>query len=511
MLVDVTSEIFGIKKEHNVISITLKDGEFKSGEINASDFIFSGTDKAALEKGMFIRSDDKKTVSIFGIEGLIGKDNKIIVKAKTQAKQATSVRVITSETGFTVNTNDITSNDKATLGLVGTSVISSNTEIVTVKLESDKVKITSVKVGKAIITVSEESKKATIEVIVVPDGTVIINDTIKYVAPDADQAAPTGLGSTAVTVAGNDGTITNVTAEMEYRIKGDGEFIAITGTEVTGLAAGTYEVRLAARTGFKVGATAEIAVADYVAPDAEQDAPTGLGSTAVTAAGNDGTITNVTALMEYRIKGDGEFTPITGTEVTGLTAGTYEVRLAAKSGFNAGATVEVVVAPYAMLKLVSEGKAIKLADDVSVIDAANLNYMTLRVQKAGGTADKAGSQIVINKTQLLGAFNTVGYTGIVDNAIKYVSENAVKNSSAIAMTGGLTMDLEIKDGYLLVKDTKMSPELFNAIKTNGVGDSNIATYAITVLSSEDKADKIARILLTAEGTIIEKLPKVTEE
>ena len=85
-------------------------------------------------------------------------------------------------------------------------------------------------------------------------------------------------------------------------------------------------------------------VAAYVAPNQDQAAPTGLDSTAVTATGNDGTITGVNSEMEYRLKDAADWTNVTGTEIMGLAAGTYEVRYAAKEGFNAGAVTEVPVA-----------------------------------------------------------------------------------------------------------------------------------------------------------------------
>jgi hypothetical protein len=49
--------------------------------------------------------------------------------------------------------------------------------------------------------------------------------------------------------------------------------------------------------------------------------------------------------MEYKLstEADTEYEPVTGEEITGLTAGTYQVRYAAKTGFNAGAAAVVVV------------------------------------------------------------------------------------------------------------------------------------------------------------------------
>ena len=60
---------------------------------------------------------------------------------------------------------------------------------------------------------------------------------------------------------------------------------------------------------------------------ASQNAPTGLvGEKTITAGGSDGKITGVNENMEYRKSGDSSYTACTGTEITGLSAGTYEVR-----------------------------------------------------------------------------------------------------------------------------------------------------------------------------------------
>ena len=60
----------------------------------------------------------------------------------------------------------------------------------------------------------------------------------------ASQNAPTGLvGEKTITAGGSDGKITGVNENMEYRKSGDSSYIDCTGKEITGLSAGTYEVR----------------------------------------------------------------------------------------------------------------------------------------------------------------------------------------------------------------------------------------------------------------------------
>ena len=68
--------------------------------------------------------------------------------------------------------------------------------------------------------------------------------TFNWEITKASQNAPTGLvGEKTITAGGSDGKITGVNVNMEYRKSGDSSYIACTGTEITGLSAGTYEVR----------------------------------------------------------------------------------------------------------------------------------------------------------------------------------------------------------------------------------------------------------------------------
>ena len=121
---------------------------------------------------------------------------------------------------------------------------------------------------------------------------------------NASQAAPTGLGKTDETVALNDGTITGVSTAMEYKLSTDATYIAITGTTVTGLAPGTYNVRYAAKANYNAGATANVTIAAYSAPpttyavtvSGSYAGTTGAGSYApsATVTINAGTRTNYT-------------------------------------------------------------------------------------------------------------------------------------------------------------------------------------------------------------------------
>ncbi|MEL1136226.1 leucine-rich repeat protein [Desulfitobacterium sp. THU1] len=194
-------------------------------------------------------------------------------------------------------------------------------------------------------TITDISGGTTYSIRTKGSGTVLASE-VYTITMNVAQAAPTGLAGVEPTTYGaNDGKITGTTTAMEYKLSTDDNFIPATDSEITGLAAGTYNVRYAAKTGFNAGATATVTVP--IGPNADQLAPIGLDAAAPTTyGGNDGKITGTTTAMEYKLSTDDNFIPATDTEITGLAAGTYNVRYAAQTGFNAGAAVTVTVPAY---------------------------------------------------------------------------------------------------------------------------------------------------------------------
>ncbi|GBG11238.1 putative metallophosphoesterase [Paenibacillus agaridevorans] len=84
----------------------------------------------------------------------------------------------------------------------------------------------------------------------------------------------------------------------------------------------------------------------------DQEAPAGLSGAAPTSSeNNDGKITGTSAEMEYRRAAGTNWTAATGNEITGLTPGTYQIRYAAKEGYNAGAEATVIVPAYSVFTL----------------------------------------------------------------------------------------------------------------------------------------------------------------
>lgn len=80
--------------------------------------------------------------------------------------------------------------------------------------------------------------------------------------------------------------------------------------------------------------------------------PSGLAGIApASSANNNGRITGTNSAQEYKRSGGADYTRVTGTEITGLTPGTYLVRYAAKFGYNGpvspGGSGNKVAVPYA--------------------------------------------------------------------------------------------------------------------------------------------------------------------
>ena len=119
--------------------------------------------------------------------------------------------------------------------------------------------------------------------------------------------APSGLTATAASAQNaNDGKITGVTTGMQYKGPNDTEFTNCSGTEIAGLAPGTYQVRTKWN-GNKLSSDATDVTVPY--KEAKPKAT-------FTADGADsGTLTNVSSGMQYSIDGGDTWVDISDTSV----------------------------------------------------------------------------------------------------------------------------------------------------------------------------------------------------
>jgi uncharacterized repeat protein (TIGR02543 family) len=235
-----------------------------------------------------------------------------------------------------------------------------------------------------------------------PDKEVVVPD-----GPIADQSAPTGLTSAAPsTYGGSDGSIFGVDDTMEWISTGSTYFNTVTGTTITGLSAGAYGVRYAARTGYNASPITRVDVLWG------QNAPIGLFSTAPsTYGGSDGSISGVDTTMEWKLSGADTYAAATGTTITGLSAGTYEVRYAAKTGYGASPDTEVVV---------SDGA---------------ISYYTVTFDKNGGDTDASPT----SRTGIISGGTTTLPTAPTKTGYAFVGWNTRANGSSTTFTGSTTV------------------------------------------------------------------------
>ena len=182
-----------------------------------------------------------------------------------------------------------------------------------------------------------------------PAGLVITNN--KFTMPDTNVAIkaifeedapplPTDPAKPSISVAG---TYTYNGSEHTATVSGyDPATMDISGNTATD--AGDYTVRVTSKTGKWADGSTEAVTAAWSIGKAAQEAPIGLNGVApTTEGGSDGKITGTDDTMEYRAAGETVYTPCTGSEITGLSAGTYDVRYRASKNLKAGDDAKVLV------------------------------------------------------------------------------------------------------------------------------------------------------------------------
>ena len=185
--------------------------------------------------------------------------------------------------------------------------------------------------------------------VVSPAGLVITNN--KFTMPDSNvevkaifeedaPPAPTDPAKPSISVTG---TYTYNGSAHTATVNGyDPSTMNITGN--TGTDAGDYTVSVTSKTGNWADGSTDAVNAEWSIGKATQEAPIGLiGVPPSTEDGSDGKITGTDDTMEYRAAGETVYTPCTGSEITGLSAGTYDVRYRASKNLKAGDDAKVLV------------------------------------------------------------------------------------------------------------------------------------------------------------------------
>lgn len=151
----------------------------------------------------------------------------------------------------------------------------------------------------------------------------------------------------------------------------------------------SYQANLTALTGKAAGnyaLPAEGLTCEFSIKNAAQDAPKVQAAAETVSGKRDGKITGVDATMEWRAKGTAEYQAVGegAAELTGLVAGTYEVRYQAKANYDASSATEVTVAagPKLVVALPSNQVGYALTSTATELDWHGTATLTMSIDSA---------------------------------------------------------------------------------------------------------------------------------
>ncbi|MEK5467963.1 S-layer homology domain-containing protein [Paenibacillus sp. FSL R7-0210] len=243
------------------------------------------------------------------------------------------------------------------------------------------------------------------------DGVTTTDSDAQVLSIPARQAAPMGVSVTDVTYNGaNDGTLQNLTVQMEYQMGNTGAWTEVTDTTITGLAPGTYYVRLKATSTDFASAIAQVTVhdSDAVIPAAPE----------VVADDLNNTIVGLNTSMEFSMD-DGPFVRYDGTNLPDLSGEhAVKVRVAASGSVPAGPATALT---FTTNVLIPAGDLAVSASDPG--GAESNGYTQIKVTPAPAEGHKLlyknfglGSIVVPNVGDLLTGYTLVGSEGLIPAA-----------------------------------------------------------------------------------------------
>ena len=259
-------------------------------------------------------------------------------------------------------------------------------------------------------------------------GTIVSSATATVEKADGP-AAPSVTPVACTNSSNNDGKITGVNTTMEYSAASDfSTKTACTGSEITGLANGTYYVRVAETTTHKAGAAATVIVPAYTSGTLGGSASiSGTAKydevlTAVTSS-----ITGNTGTFSYQWKRN-------GTDITSATNSTYKlveddigktITVAITSSVESGT---IVSSPTAAVEK-ANGPAAPAAFTLSfTLNSDGTTFTATIPTVAGGEYSFDGTNYSATNTKADCAANT-GYTGYVRIAATSTHEASTATSS----------------------------------------------------------------------------------
>ena len=269
---------------------------------------------------------------------------------------------------------------------------------------------------------------------------------------------------------------------------GSGYGYTVSGTDKE-TNAGNYTVTVTLADGFKWadGSGENSKTIQWSIASAEQSAPEGLAASAPTKWGkSDGKITGVTDAMEYADKKDAsEWTACTGTEITGIKAGTYYVRLKAKKNYNP-----------------SEAAEVKVPDGVNIVESITVSSSNhKKAYYIGEKLDVTGLEIKATMTDE----STQTLVVTADMVTGFDSSKAVDSQTLTITYEGQTATCEIT----VRERPYVSPS--EDVKTTTDGTTSETTTSTTVKDTKtetvknEQGEDISKVTATVSEKVAEKL------
>ena len=231
-------------------------------------------------------------------------------------------------------------------------------------------------------------------------------------------------------------------------------------------------------------------------------APTNVSKTdCTTISNNDGRITDVDTTMEYQLSGAETWTDITGTTVTGLSAGTYNIRVKASGEDTASDSVSVTINKCALSTLgqvtiagdakyneTLEAELLKEQTDVLETDGANVTYSWTRGQEEVGTEKtyQIGTEDIGSTLSVTIACDNLDITSEASINAATATTDVIAKADGPAAPQGLDYTVTQSNNSVIWTITGLSSENTYDFSTNSnfEGEATFSAYNVTGVTSQ---------------------------
>ena len=304
-------------------------------------------------------------------------------------------------------------------------------------------------------------------------------------------AAVTGVTATGCTTSSNnDGKLKGVTAAMEYKLSTANTWTAGTGSDITGLANGTYNVRNKATGTTLAGAASDFTVAAYSATPTYSVSLSTSGThtfTSQTAGYGDQSPLTVTVSNTGNQSTGALTVALSGTNSGSFTLSKTSINSLAASGtdtFTVKPNTALTAGTYTATVTVSGGNSISASFNVSfTVNAGTPTVTDVTVSPATANVQKGGTQtFTATVTGTNSPAQTVtwavsgGISGTSINNSGVLTVAAGETASTLTVTATSTVDTS-KFGTAAVTVTEVPTTYTVTLNDGGSGASGAASYA----------------------------------